>query len=612
MEYRAFDSFHTGFSHRKKDLDCEDRSLSYNDDFGRYYIAVTCDGHSDKNCFRSSRGAQFGCEAAKEMIGSFFETYLNEEMSFSDLPGNAAERLKQSIKQCWDNKVSEDLNEDPVTDEDLSPLSERVREYYKSGKGLKNIYGATFLAAGICKDLFIVMHIGDGIIMCISPDGIYMEPLEYDEKSDMGEPASLCDEDLFTRDKAFRCVISANIPSAVILSSDGIGDSVDDIQYRELIYTVLSKLSSMEDSERKIIVLDPEQQKYLDSFVAYYAAEGNGVEDDCSFAGIYSPDKEIPKVALPLEYASRLYKNTADEFNSVIEDYEKRKKGVLNSIDEAANKAASALRGSGSASVWAETKGKIEDLKSILRAIVENEAKKKAAFEKRLDSCREYIIRAGGTVKEVNIIPVSDVDESYLAEDKEYQKFISLREENRKKQTAKDTEAETETVEKQTASDEDQTDPGENQTETGEKQTASDEDQAESVEKQTESDEKQTGSEEEQTESEEEQTESEENQTEPEENQTESEENQTEPEENQMTSGEEQAAAGDPAEKTKEAVFDDTDDQTDAPDVKLIPIGNDNIDGQDSKQKAESSFTEGEKKNGRLKKFFSKFTNDQK
>ncbi|MCR5734344.1 MAG: hypothetical protein K6G22_07065, partial [Lachnospiraceae bacterium] len=212
-------------------------------------------------------------------------------------------------------------------------------------------------------------------------------------------------------------------------------------------------------------------------------------EDDCSFAGIYCLNKEIPKVTLPLEYAEKLYKDTANEYNNVIEDYEKRKKGVIGSIDEAANKAASALRGSGSASVWAETKGKIEELKSILRAIVENEEKKKAAYEKRLESCREYITRAGGSVKEVSTIPMSAVDESYLVCDKEYQKFINIREEKRKKQAEKDTEDDIKPEEKQTESEEEQTEPEETHTEAEEELTEPEETHTEAEEEQTESEE---------------------------------------------------------------------------------------------------------------------------
>ena len=221
MQLKAFDSFHKGHSHVKTDKECEDYSISYNDPDKRYYIATISDGHSDKNCFRSSKGSRFACESAKEVLIRFCETYLESNMDFDDLGDQDKERLKKSIKQSWDNKVEQDLVDYPISEEDLEPLSEKVKDYYSSGKALENIYGATFLATVICKDLCILLHIGDGVILSISTKGEYEEPINYDPKSETGEPASICNNDLFSREFAFRCEFLKEIPQAVFLTSDG-------------------------------------------------------------------------------------------------------------------------------------------------------------------------------------------------------------------------------------------------------------------------------------------------------------------------------------------------------------------------------------------------------
>ncbi|MCR5734736.1 MAG: protein phosphatase 2C domain-containing protein [Lachnospiraceae bacterium] len=594
MKYRAFDSFHIGYSHVKDDQVCEDHSLSCNDGSERYYIAAACDGHSDKNCFRSSKGALLGCEAAKEMLSSFFEKYIEEGLSFSDLPENAIKRLKQSIKQCWDNKVADDIDKNPFTEDELAPLSDRVRDYYKSGKGLKNIYGATFLAAGICKDLFIVMHIGDGIVLCITDDGTYIEPLPHDEKGDMGEPASICNDDLFVREKAFRCGMYNSNPTAVILSSDGIGDSVDDVQYRESIYTVLSKFAALDDENNMTACLNEAQQKYLDSFVAYYADQGHGAEDDCSFAGIYRVDKEIPKVKLVLKLAERLYDETINEYRSVIDDYEKRKRGVIDSIDEAEMKVSSSLKGKDSTSLWLEAKGKVEELKKILRTIVENEENKKAAYEKKLEICRDYVLRAGGDPKTCGIPEISEVDESYLSEDAEYEAIIRTRKETDKDQKDAD-EGSAETDISDTDTNIDPDDPfgikseSDNTKASEDDGTDGDADADTDAHADTETDTDEEADTDNDTD--------------------------VSSERNVFTESDDQDGNIDDSDIDTDTIKDsETGDPEGSrhPDVKLIPIGNNDIDRRDSKKEAGNLNAVNGKKTGKLHEFFSKFSNDPK
>lgn len=234
MQYRTFDNFQRGFSHEKAGSDsaCEDYADSYADAGGRFYICAVCDGHSDNNCFRSSKGAQYGCEAAVEILSRFCTLYYEDEeaarkIEFTD---EVMLRLKKSIKQYWDDRVLGDINAHPISDEETAHLSDRVRTLYSSGRGLQNIYGATFLAFAISKEFCVALHIGDGIMLCVDSDGTYYEPLQPDKKSETGAPASLCDTDLFSREGAFRCKVLRRIPQAVVVSSDGIGDCMDPLQ----------------------------------------------------------------------------------------------------------------------------------------------------------------------------------------------------------------------------------------------------------------------------------------------------------------------------------------------------------------------------------------------
>ncbi len=417
MKYRTFSDYQLGYSHVKNDTVCEDCAMSYTEPSGKYHICVASDGHSDNNCFRSSKGAKYGCESAIEILKRFFELYYEQGNDKKEFTLETEDRLKKSIKQCWDRKVFKDIEEHPITQDELQPLSQRVRAIYESGRGLQNIYGATFLAAAICEDFFVALHIGDGIVMCISPDGTYYEPLPYDEKSETGSPASLCDVDLFSRKDAFRCMFSKTIPQAVLVSSDGVGDCMDQLQFKEFARALIRKFEMMEQEDAES-ELNASQKKYLENCLKYWADKGNGAEDDCSLAGIYDMSQSIPEVKLPLDVALDLWKNVVDERNCVVKDYEKRKADMVSNIEKQMEAAANVLKETASTKDWIEAKEKIEQSKHILKNMQDNELEKLDYYEQKMQICEEYIRRAQGIVPiDMVLLMPKNIDEKYLVPD---------------------------------------------------------------------------------------------------------------------------------------------------------------------------------------------------
>lgn len=436
MQLKAFDSFHKGYSHVKTDKECEDYSISYNDPDNRYYIAAISDGHSDKNCFRSSKGSRFVCESAKEVLIRFCETYLESGMDFDNFRDEDKERLKKSIKQSWDNKVEQDLADCPITEEDLEPLSEKVKDYYSSGRALENIYGATFLAVAICKDLCILLHIGDGVILSISTKGEYEEPIINDPKSETGEPASICNNDLFSREFAFRCEFLKEIPQAVFLTSDGIGDSMDDLSIREFVYTLLTKFKEQSDDDRTDC-LNEAQQTYLNSCVSYYADKGHGVEDDCSIGGIYTQDADIPLVSISIDESLSLFKQAIEEQNKLVEDYEKRKKDVIKDILQLEQTAEKCFT-KNELNEWFASKSKVEELRQILNNIVKNEEEKQKALMQKIERCKTYVERAGGDADSIKLSQITTVDSNILKEDETFVSFKEAQLDLKKKKEEED------------------------------------------------------------------------------------------------------------------------------------------------------------------------------
>lgn len=428
MELKTFADHEMGYSHVKNGTLCEDYAASYEDASSRFFICVACDGHSDNNCFRSAKGAKFGCESAVEVLRKFFELLHADDTQETFIDKLAEDRLKKSIKQLWDCKVMDDINKNPITDEELRPLTEKVRNYYQAGKGLLNIYGATFLAVAISDDYCIALHIGDGVMLLVNTDGTYYDPLPIDEKSDMGSPASLCDNDLFTRKNAFRSIILNSIPIVAVVSSDGIGDSLDQYQFMERIHGLVTKFSELEDGAEFSHKFNAKQEAYLKSFVEYYTKMGNGVEDDCSLAGIYNGYEVMPPVKLPLEVAEQMLSEAINERDAVVEDYEKRKQENLLNLREL--KELNNKRDFRTSHEIIECIEKIESIKDVLRNIEKNEAEKVSFYDEKIRMSSEYVVRAGGLSKNRGkMIAVNPLDSIEVEPEEGYRAYKSDKEE---------------------------------------------------------------------------------------------------------------------------------------------------------------------------------------
>ncbi len=428
MDYRAFADFRKGYAHVKNGLGVEDYAGSYNDPEGRFHIGVICDGHSDKNCFRSAKGAQFGCESAIEILKRFFELYLSQADENRRLPDGFEDRLKRSVKACWDRKVYDDIKENPVKEEDLVPLTDRVRKIYAAGNGMLNIYGATFLAIGICEDFFLALHIGDGIILCIDENGGYYSPVPYDPKSDTGGPASLCDNDLFSRENAFRISVSNKLPKFATVSSDGIEDCMDSFGYKRFIYDLFKKLESEELEGQPGGELNERQKKYFETSLDYYADCGHGAEDDCSLAALYDIDYSIPEVRIPSDEAVRLWEQVTRERNDVVCDYEKRKSNMLKSIRQVVNSQTYIGSTAVAMNHWMDVHEKLEEQKEILKTIITNENEKVAYYDTQAEFYEQYIEEfPAKSISMTKPLAVLDVDSSLLEPDNNYYEIKLLR-----------------------------------------------------------------------------------------------------------------------------------------------------------------------------------------
>jgi serine/threonine protein phosphatase PrpC len=316
--YKSFAVTVTGGSHIKHGKGCEDSSTKYED--SGVSIAVAADGHGDDNCFRSAKGSKFAVACAAKGIQEFVK-YLDEpeEVEASEKKGilgkvksilnkpvlirenllkkeeaqaQLKERLIQSIIRAWFNMTAEDFAKYSVTGEELQNVGEKYSKKYSEGKDLHHAYGTTLIAAAITPYYWFGIHIGDGRLTALYPDGTFDQPVPWDEKCYLNVTTSICDDDAFDRS---RCYFSYHTekapPVAVFLCTDGVDDNYPVDENEKHLYKLYRTIAitfaedGFDSTYKQLIELSNS-----------YATKGKG--DDTSLAGFI--DMEALKQAVPI------------------------------------------------------------------------------------------------------------------------------------------------------------------------------------------------------------------------------------------------------------------------------------------------------------------------
>lgn len=329
QSYITLHNHHIGLSHINNHMECEDYSLSFGDD--NLSVAVICDGHGDKNCFRSALGAKIGCEIAVKKARQF-QQYLSKDLGCENTDFDILlHELEEDIVNLWRQSVLSDAQENPFTEEELTPLSANVQEIYRNHQRMEKAYGCTLILAVIMQDYWYALQIGDGKCVALYDDGVYVESIPADEENCVGNRStSICGSHAL---EDFRHYWSQIKPLAVYVSSDGIEESFDEKGLFNFYYSITHWVQNdgKEMAERQIEDLLPK------------ISEG-GSGDDVSIAGIVAPVPRVSPARQSLEQIetkviaaenqlsrfSDLLANTVEESDSV----KKRKAEIEQKIRE--------------------------------------------------------------------------------------------------------------------------------------------------------------------------------------------------------------------------------------------------------------------------------------
>lgn len=327
-----------GHLHIRKNVECQDASISFSEENERYYIAIISDGHGDSACLRSSRGSKFAVDIAKDALLEFAELILDENGDIkpeyiADLisPTQRKYKIKQItdiIVSKWYKAINDDLSNDPLTKEDYEKAGD-WNEAYRAGKRLEHIYGATLIAALRMKDYLILIQQGDGRCDVFYADASVDQPIPWDDRCHENVTTSMCDDDVAT---SFRhCVINLSEKNVIAcyVGSDGVEDSFRSMEgthsfYRKITVDLFEKGAN-------------DLEWYLAEFLPSFSESGSG--DDVSIAGIVDLEAVEPYIET-FRTNSKRYDIT-EEIYSLEQRYNsmQRKHGILKKRAEEAKKA---------------------------------------------------------------------------------------------------------------------------------------------------------------------------------------------------------------------------------------------------------------------------------
>lgn len=193
-------------------------------------ILAASDGHGSTKCFRSDMGARIAVETATEVIQKFLDG-LTWPVNLSAVNRWAEENLPREIARRWREGVADHVSATPLTSDELAQLEAKDGVGKRRQVGLEPVlaYGATLLAVVVAEPFILYLQLGDGDILTVSEAGeVSRAPLPADERLFANETTSLCFRDAWREFRTHFQVISGSLPTLILVSTDGYGNSFRD------------------------------------------------------------------------------------------------------------------------------------------------------------------------------------------------------------------------------------------------------------------------------------------------------------------------------------------------------------------------------------------------
>lgn len=244
-----FHSTVIGASHLDTGKECQDYSATWQNRSGSIKIAAVSDGHGGEAYYNSALGARLACKITIEVLKAFAAAVRNS--SETDMR-DAVKTICGSIVARWNETVELLRGRDPVMS-----------------------FGCTLIAYVQTPEYWVGLQIGDGKFVIRDNEGVWKQPVPWDDRCILNFTTSLCDESAVDE---FRYALGTSTPRAVFLSSDGIDSTFED---GELLYNFYSQIITAVSKDGAEAM-----QSQLPEALSHFSKVGS--RDDMSLAMIFN------------------------------------------------------------------------------------------------------------------------------------------------------------------------------------------------------------------------------------------------------------------------------------------------------------------------------------
>ena len=408
---KCFNHSCQGESHKASDKECQDYSLTWQNEDKSITIAVVCDGHGGDSYFRSATGAKLAATITVEQLRQFLTDV--DTSRFAELPFTATgtqetqeseselddvmRRLFRSIYSRWRNAITEDGNRE-LTEWEREHVEQKYIDLLGDEDRIVKAYGCTLMAYVCTNDYWFAFHLGDGKLVMLNDQFEFSQPVPWDEKCFLNKTTSLCGEEPV---KDFRFCIQGDrsFPIAVFLGSDGLDDTYGDGDKLNSFYGSIVKELASKGQEDVVNMLKEDLPKISKI----------GSQDDMSVAVVFDEAK-IAEAALSInEYQKSLLQQEirelqekVDKHKELIEEIQKLDLTIptLSKLEEMSNRLQDLKRQIlGLQTEYDDAKRKyergIEKKRAEARMAEKEMAREKAQIEllqERLDKLKSYTL----------------------------------------------------------------------------------------------------------------------------------------------------------------------------------------------------------------------------
>ena len=197
--------------------------------FGLPLALAVADGHGSAKSFRSEQGADYAVQVATTTLLDFLACHC-ADFPLSMTREELETRQPRELVLRWNARVDADLEDHPLTAEELGQLREKEGERACAAlaRNPRMAYGTTLLAVLVTDAYLAYLQLGDGEILTVSDLGDVTLPLPRDERLFANETTSLCLKEAW-KDFRFGFQTLAGAPPAlVLLTTDGYVNSFRD------------------------------------------------------------------------------------------------------------------------------------------------------------------------------------------------------------------------------------------------------------------------------------------------------------------------------------------------------------------------------------------------